>query len=122
MVGNPAVPAIDDRNTKCPRPRSSMPGRTYRVSTMGASRFSRVAVRTTAGSMTAAMSVVSIAGVVDQHVDRPEVGLHDRDEGLDGCRVGQVDDHGVAAHLGGHRIRSSSDARAATTTSAPAAA
>ena len=60
MVGNPAVPAIEDRNTKCPRPRASIPGRTCRVSTIGASRFSRVAARTTAGSITAAMSVVSI--------------------------------------------------------------
>ena len=45
------------------------------------------------------------ARVVDQHVDRSEVGLHARDEILDGCRVGQVDGHGVTVHLGGHRIQ-----------------
>ena len=41
-------------------------------------------------------------GVVHQHVDRPVVSLHDRDQGLDSASVGQVDDYSVPTHLGRH--------------------
>ena len=64
MPGTPAVPASEDVNTSAPRLRSSIPGSTRRVSTIGASRFTRVALRTSSGSIVATGSTVSIPALL----------------------------------------------------------